>query len=167
LIRNENDKKEVRVLMTNLLDLVAFPARAFGGLYHYRWRIEEAFKRLKHRLGLEHLSGLSQLAVMQDFAARILCDNIESLACLAAGVRRAIQDEIPTGKHEIYSANRAQTHTIMKRAMPFMLLLIDVVGKMLEAFELVGKTIRKQQMGRSNPRPSRQKPHKHLNDKHC
>ena len=46
--------------MTNLLDLSRFPAHSFGDLYHQRWRIEEAFKRLKHRLNLEHVSGLSQ-----------------------------------------------------------------------------------------------------------
>ncbi|MFT5532356.1 MAG: IS4 transposase [Candidatus Paceibacteria bacterium] len=34
-----------------------------------RWRIEEAFKRRKHRLNLEQASGLSQYAVMQDVAS--------------------------------------------------------------------------------------------------
>ena len=30
----------------------------FADLYHQRWRIEEVFKRLKHRLNLEDVSGL-------------------------------------------------------------------------------------------------------------
>ncbi|MDY7574602.1 hypothetical protein [Actimicrobium sp. CCI2.3] len=38
---------------------------------HWRCRIEEAFKQLKHRLSLEHVSGLSQHVVMQDVAAKI------------------------------------------------------------------------------------------------
>ena len=38
---------KVRVLMTNLLDADQFPATVFGDLYHQRWRIEKAFKRLK------------------------------------------------------------------------------------------------------------------------
>ena len=38
--------------MTNLFDVARFPACSFGELYHQRWRIEEAFKRLKHRLNL-------------------------------------------------------------------------------------------------------------------
>ena len=29
-----------------------FPAIAFGDLHHKRWRIEEAFKQLEHRLNL-------------------------------------------------------------------------------------------------------------------
>ncbi|MBP8787140.1 MAG: transposase, partial [Azonexus sp.] len=33
--------------MTSLLDSAQYPAPAFADLYHRRWRIEEAFKRLK------------------------------------------------------------------------------------------------------------------------
>ena len=53
-------------------------------LYHQRWRIEEAFKRLKHRLHLEVVSGLSQQALIIDVAAKVLADNIASLMCAAA-----------------------------------------------------------------------------------
>jgi len=60
--------------MTSLMDPEEFPASVFGDLYHQRWRVEETFKRLKHRLNLEHVTGLSQLAVMQDVAAKVLCD---------------------------------------------------------------------------------------------
>ena len=49
---------------------------AFGELYHQRWRIEEAFKRLKHRLHLEAVSGLSQHALLVDVAAKVLADNM-------------------------------------------------------------------------------------------
>jgi hypothetical protein len=69
----------VRVLMTNCLDMQLFPAACFSDLYHQRGGIEEAFKRLKHRLNLEHVSGLSQQAVVQDVAAKILCDNLQAL----------------------------------------------------------------------------------------
>jgi Transposase DDE domain len=65
-------------MMTNLLDAERFPAALFGDLYHQRWRIEEAFKRLKHRLNLEHVTGLSQQAVMHDLAAKVLCDNLQA-----------------------------------------------------------------------------------------
>jgi IS4 transposase len=56
LVRHVASTGKVRVLMTNLLDTQRFPAADFGDLYHQRWRIEEAFKRLKHRLNLEHVS---------------------------------------------------------------------------------------------------------------
>ena len=80
LVRHIASTGRVRVLMTNLLDPMAFPAHEFGDLYHQRWRIEEAFKRLKHRLNLEHVSGLSQQAALHDFAAKIVCDNLQSLS---------------------------------------------------------------------------------------
>ncbi|MEF8720628.1 MAG: transposase [Candidatus Accumulibacter necessarius] len=75
---------KVRVLVTSLLNLDAYPAGDFGALYHSRWRIEEALTRIKHRLALEQLSGLSWLATQQDFGARILCDNLNALAVHAA-----------------------------------------------------------------------------------
>lgn len=84
LVRHIAPNGQVRVLMTNLLDVVRFPACSFADLYHQRWRIEEAFKRLKHRLNLEHVSGLSQLAVVQDVAAKVLCDNLQALTALSA-----------------------------------------------------------------------------------
>jgi hypothetical protein len=75
---------KVRALMANLFDIGRFPASAFGDLYHKRWRIAETFKRLKHRLNLEHVSGLSQQAVVQDVVAKIICDNLQTLAALTA-----------------------------------------------------------------------------------
>jgi len=77
--------QKVRVLVTSLLDLDAYPAHQLGALYHSRWGIaEEAFRRIKHRLALEHLSGMSWLAAQQDFGANILRDNLNALAVHAA-----------------------------------------------------------------------------------
>ena len=63
LVRNTSPSGEQRVLMTNLFDDKLFSANCFAELYHKRWGIEEAFKRLKHRLSLEHVTGLTQQAV--------------------------------------------------------------------------------------------------------
>jgi IS4 transposase len=43
------------VLMTNVLDAAKFLSPEFGVRYHQRWRIKEAFKRLKYRLNLEQV----------------------------------------------------------------------------------------------------------------
>jgi hypothetical protein len=61
-----------------------FPAAAFADLYHGRWRIEEAYKRIKHRLQLEHTSGLSWHAARQDFGAKAVFDNLNALAAYVA-----------------------------------------------------------------------------------
>ena len=79
LIRDVTPSGNIRVLMTNLLDARRYPAEQFGALYHRRWRVEEAFKRIKHRLRLEAPSGLNYLAFQQDFAAKVLADNLSQL----------------------------------------------------------------------------------------
>jgi IS4 transposase len=58
LIRQLAPNGAVRVLITNLFDTQRFPATVFAEFYHQRWRIEEAFKRLKHHLDLELVSHL-------------------------------------------------------------------------------------------------------------
>ena len=57
------------VLITSLLDTVAYPAAEFGALYHARWRIEEAFKTLKCRLHLEGFTGELPHAIEQGSTA--------------------------------------------------------------------------------------------------
>jgi IS4 transposase len=47
-------------------------AAELADLYRGRWRIEEAFKRLKHRMGLDSVSGLSQHALLVDVATKVL-----------------------------------------------------------------------------------------------
>lgn len=39
---------------------------------------------LTHRLCLEHVTGLSQQAVVQDVVAKIVCDNLQALTALTA-----------------------------------------------------------------------------------
>jgi len=163
LVRNVASNGKVSVLMTNLFDTHAFPASCFGNLYHKRWRIEEAFKRLKHRLNLEHVSGLSQQAVVQDVAAKILCDNLQTLTALTAHA----DAELP----EIQRVNHAYAHAIIKRLLPALLLAIKVtrkIGKMLtEVLRLIAKEIYRHRPDVSKPRNHGAKPHKKMTQKNC
>ena len=113
LIRHITPNGEHRVLMTNLFDEQRFPALCFGELYHQRWGIEEAFKRLKHRLNLEHVSGLSQQAVAQDVAAKIVCDNLQALTALTAHA----DADLPATER----INHAYAHTALKPLLPLLL----------------------------------------------
>jgi Transposase DDE domain len=103
------------VVMTSLLDGCTYPATDFAALYHSRWRIEEAFKRLKHRMALENTSGLSWLAAQQDFNAKILADNLHSLTVLEAENYESIR--------EGYKINRTYAFTHLKRCLPRWLLV--------------------------------------------
>ena len=157
LVRHVDSTGKVRVLMTNLLDPAAFPAHQFSDLYHQRWRIEETFKRLEHRLNLEHVSGLSQQAAMQDFAAKIVCDNLQSLAT-ATPLREAA---LPATRR----INRAAAHSILKP----LLLGADITVRLLNALQLIAGRTYSHRPGiiKFKPRVARPKPHKCMSQKPC
>ena len=159
LIRQVAPNGQVRVLMTNLFDAVRFPASQFGDLYHQRWRIEEAFKRLKHRLNLEHVTGLSQQAVVQDVAAKVLCDNLQMLTSLAAHDNA----ELP----ESDRLNHAYVHTALKPLLPALLLGKKVVKLLAHLLKMIARQTYRHRENLSKPRKSHPKPHKPMTQKNC
>jgi hypothetical protein len=159
LARHIAPNGQIRVLMTNLFDVVRFPACSFGDLYHQRWRIEEAFKRLKHRLNLEHVSGLSQQAVVQDVAAKVLCDNLQALTTLSAYDNADL--------HESVRINRAYVHTALKPLLPALLLGKKVAKLLRKVLHLVAQHTYVHRENLSKPRKPGPKPHKYLTQKHC
>lgn len=159
LVRHVAPNGKVHALMANLLDNTTFPAIEFGDLYHQRWCIEEAFKRLKHRLSLEHVSGLSQLAVMQDFSAKVLCDNLQALTTLTAHDSA----DLPVSRR----INRAYVHSVLKPLLPALLLAMNVGNLLQDALALVARHTYLHRQGLSKPRKARPKPHKHLTQKAC
>ena len=156
LVRQIAPNGQVRALVTNL-DAAQFPAAVFADLYHQRWRIEEAFKRLKHRLHLEAVSGLSQQALIIDVAAKILADNITSLMCKAASE----QADLPARSR---TCNRSYAAGLMQRLLPRLVLFIGDVGVLIdEAIAMLGATSQRFVPGRSRPRPAHHvKPHPSL-----
>jgi Transposase DDE domain len=153
LVRQIAPNGQLRVLATNL-DAQAVPAALFAELYHQRWRIEEAFKRLKHRLYLEAVSGLSQQALIIDVAAKILANNITSLMCLAASV----QADLPARSRK---CNRSYAAGLMQRVLPRLVLRIgDSLAEIVNAVALLARTCQRFVSGRHQPRPPRHvKPH--------
>ena len=155
LVRNTATGARLRVLLTNLpADQV--PASAFGDLYHQRWRVEEAFKRLKHRLHLEAVSGLSQHALLVDVAAKILADNIAALMCQAAEVRA----ELPANRR----CHRTHADAAVRAILPRILLAVgDALTIIVTTLDLIARTVHRINPGRSAPRqPDRAKPHPRL-----
>ena len=94
-VRDVSRSGNIRVLATSLDQRMATVAE-LADLYHGRWRIEEAFKRLKHRLGLESVSGLSQHALLVDVATKVLADNLVTLLNQAVALPDAVEaDPVP------------------------------------------------------------------------
>ena len=155
VVRQIAPNGQVRVLMTNLTAAQA-PATAFAALYHRRWRIEEAFKRLKSRLHIEAVSGLSQHAVLVDVAAKVLADNLASLMCAAAHTSaQATADK---------RCARTPAIRILQCALPRLLLAIgDATGIIDEALTMIARYLKRVRPGRSSPRTNlKSKPHPKL-----
>jgi Transposase DDE domain len=153
LVRQIAPNGALRVLATNLNEN-DFPTHVFGDLYHQRWRIEEAFKRVKHRMKLECVSGLSQHALIIDVAAKVLADNLASLLCMTA----ADLAELPSRSRR---CNRAYAAALLQRALPKVVLLIgDFIAMIDRILALLAATTQRFIPGRSRPRPANHvKPH--------
>ncbi len=118
------------------------------------WSATKAFKRLKLRMKLEAVSGLSQQALIIDVAAKVLADNITSLMCSAA----ADQSSLATRSRK---CNRSYAAMFMQPVLPRLVLFIaDVYTSIAEAIDMLGTNTQRFKPGRSQPRPSRHvKPH--------
>ena len=153
LVRVLTPNGRVHVVMTSLLDAAAYPAADFAALYHCRWRIEEAFRRLKHRLALENTSGLSWLAAQQDFGAKILADNLHALAMLEATQQAALPDD--------YKINRTYAFAQLKRCLPrWLLLALPETAILLDVLAQIARSLIRFKPNASKHRSIHPKPHR-------
>jgi hypothetical protein len=166
LIRDVTPAGSVRVLMTSLIDAERYPAHAFGALYHRRWRIEEAFKRIKHRVRLEAVSGLTHLALQQDFAAKMLADNLHGLLSHACVSSPTDEPDVAAPKSR---ANRTYAIGTLKPILVGCLLRVRTCLHALHlALDAIARSRCRIQPGRIYPRPKRVKPHTYSAYKlHC
>lgn len=156
LIRITTTHGRSYIVMTSLIDDQAYPTAAFGDIYHARWRIEEAFKRLKHRLNLEHTSGLSWLAACQDFGAKMVCDNLNAIAVWLAN-----DDHLNLSENG-YKVNRTLAFNTLKVQLGrWLLKALPTIRNVAAALNQIVKNLQLFRPGRQQPRPQRTKPHKY------
>ncbi|WP_260854132.1 transposase [Paraburkholderia sp. BCC1886] len=147
LIRDVTSSGPVRVLMTSLLDGQRYPAASFGALYHQRWRVEEAFKRLKHRLRLEAGAGLDYLALQQDFGAKILADN---LCALLIDLDVSHDDACASRPNRVYALG-----ALKPILGGFLLRIRRCLESLAGVLDVIRRTRCRIQPSRSYPRPPR------------
>jgi hypothetical protein len=70
---------EIEILITSLTDKREFKTKIFKNLYFKRWGIEEKYKSIKSLAQVENLTGITDLAIKQDFFATIVMSNICNL----------------------------------------------------------------------------------------
>jgi hypothetical protein len=154
LVRHVSPSGRTRVLLTSLAEGVASVAE-LADLYHGRWRIEEAFKRLKHRLGLESVSGLSQHALLVDVATKVLADNLTAL------LNRAVPMAPDTADGVSRQVNRAAASKLFSRCIGRVLLVAGGVAQVIHDWvHTLSRCWTRHIPGRTRPRDStHSKPH--------
>jgi len=79
LIKIMLDSGETELLMTSLINQQEWLFEEFKDLYQKRWLVETYYNRLKNILSVENFSGLTQQAILQDFACALFISNVQSL----------------------------------------------------------------------------------------
>ena len=105
------DNGTVEVLATNILDNKVFQTSDFMELYARRWGIETYYDVLKNRLSLENFTGLTALAVKQDFYATIFLSNYEAM--LVYDTNLELQEKAGDNKYA-QQVNKAQSFNAIK-----------------------------------------------------
>ena len=128
LVRVDLPSGEPEILITSVLDETRIPAGDFKALYHLRWGVEEDYKKMKSHLEVEQFSGLSVLAVQQDFHAKVFSKNLTSLLVNAA--QRSVDQQTAHRQHR-YKVNFTRALSRMKHQIVRLFTLADV-GDLLE-----------------------------------
>ena len=105
------DNGTVEVLATNILDNNILQTSDFKELYARRWGIETYYDVLKNRLSLENFTGLTALAIKQDFYATIFLSNYEAM--LVYDTNLELQEKSSDNKYA-QQVNKAQSFNAIK-----------------------------------------------------
>ncbi|MBW1956770.1 MAG: hypothetical protein JRI83_13825 [Deltaproteobacteria bacterium] len=110
-------------------------------LYHLRWPVEEDYKAIKCRIDLENFFGKSALSVYQDFHAKVLMKNLDSLFALP--VNDTLTETLTMRQHD-YQVNFTQAvstcrdifillfHRSKRKAQTMIRALLDLLKKTIE-----------------------------------
>ena len=88
LVKIKDERGEVQVLCTSLLDNAKYKLEELGELYQLRWGIEEGYKMYKARVQVEAFSGKTATAVKQDIYAKVM------MMSLCAALAFPIEDKV-------------------------------------------------------------------------
>jgi hypothetical protein len=111
------------------------------------------YKRVKHRLQLEHTSGLSWHAARQDFGAKAVFDNLNALAAYVA-------TEAHLDPESLYKINRTLAIDKIKRQLGRWLLAAQATTRRLKPLLAeIALNLQKFVPDRSQPRKPQPKPH--------
>jgi hypothetical protein len=113
------------ILITNLIEKRQYPRASFKALYHLRWQVEEGYKKQKNWLEIENFSGESELAIRQDFHAKVLSQTLTAMMIQSA--QKLIKPSI-RNRDLRYKINFTQALSAMKNTLIH--LLYDTIDEL-------------------------------------
>ena len=126
------DNGTVEVLATNVLDNRTLKTSDFKALYALRWGIETYYDLIKNRLYLENFTGLTALAVKQDFFATIFLTNYES--AMTYDVNEELKEK-SSGNQYVQKVNKAVSFNVIKHKVFDLFYSDEPLDEMLEHME--------------------------------
>jgi hypothetical protein len=128
------DDGSTEVLCTSLINNVDYEYGCFKDLYHCRWQIEEAYKLLKCKASLGDFSGKTDIAVKQDFQAKIFMMTI--CATISFPIEEKVREQSKDKRKYDRKINHTTALAFIKDAW-IRLLSGCNIQKALEAMELI------------------------------
>ena len=107
------DSGGIEMLATTLLDQEKYPLEIFKNLYFKRWGIETSYNRMKSYLNIEEFSGLSEIAIRQDFFASMFIFNLQTVIALDSQEEINKENKKKKNKYQ-YKINRNLSLGYMK-----------------------------------------------------
>lgn len=149
------DTGEIEVLATTLLDKEKYPAEIFKELYFMRWGIETNYDHLKSNIHVEEFTGLSEIAIRQDFFVSVFINNLQSIIALDSQEEIDSERTEKNNKHN-YKVNKNLSLGFMKDRIVDILTSNnpDYYDELKDLFKTNPIPIRK---GRKNPRKQQDK----------
>ena len=116
---------------------------------------------------LEATTGLTHLAFQQDFAAKIVADNLHTLLTALPPTADASDADAPLTE-PTSRTNRTYAIGALRPMLTGCLLRVNAcLDALTSAVDVIARTHCRIQSGRSYPRPPRTKPHSHSAYKLC
>jgi len=129
-IKVKLDNADTEILITSLLDKQKYKTKIFKKFYFKRWGVEEEYKAIKCLLEIENFTGITQIAINQDFFATLFMLNMSNLMIIAAEEERVSEYNRTKKRKYQYKINRNFALGIIKEEFIYLL----VTGGDIEAF---------------------------------
>jgi len=126
---------EIEVLLTSLLSQDKYKTEMFKELYFKRWGVETAYDILKNIFDIENFTGLTQIAINQDFLAIILTNNICSLIMSDVMEEKVTLYNKEKERKYLYQLNRNFSIGCMKDRLVSMLFKNARISKIYDMIE--------------------------------